>query len=162
MWGWWANAAVRDALHFVVYDQDQSLKEKIDMVRVAEVINTNNVAGALELWNQAKRNLQPVVTWWNEQGIHHSSLEDSHPLLDTRNLMRLDFLAANKALKGKLFNFSKWCRRQYDRWGSYKARAFYNGFPSAASELCAANPEWDAFSKEWTLDRDLISKPLLA
>ena len=113
----------------------------------------------MELWHQTKQNLQPVQAFW--EAARPGMLEDSHPVLDRLNLQRLEFLAANKVLKNKTFNFSRWCRRQYDGWG-YKPTAFYNGFPNAAGALCPTLPEWDSFSKEWAWDRDLISKPLLA
>lgn len=160
MWGWWANAAVRDALHFVVYDQDQDLKKNIDLAKVAEVINTNNLAGALELWQQVKRNLEPIYNWWHAN-TDADARNDSHPLISKNNLQLFEFLAANKILNRKVFSFQKWCRRIWD-YDHYKPTAFFDGFPNAAYKVVSTMSGLDSFCSEWAWDRDLISKPLLA
>jgi len=166
MWGWWANAAVRDALQVVTYDQDKSLKEGLDLTKVAEAINTNNLAAALPLWHQVKKNLQGVVKWWLKE-FDSDTLEDSHPILSPINLRRFEYFAAKQVLRGKLFGFSKWCRRvRGGDWDEYKPRAFYQGFPNGSEETIAAFPtvykDWYEFNNNWGWEKDLISKSLLA
>lgn len=163
MWGWWANAAVRDALQFVVHDQDQDLKRDIDMVKVAEIINDNNLPGALEFWHKAKRNLAPIQDTWGPVEDNHY-LTESHPLLDKNHIAKFEFLALQQDLKNKIFNFGVWCNKEkHPADPSIEiATAWFNGFPNAAKKKVEEFEDWVPFSEAWTMDKDLLSKQMLS
>src|SRR5258706_4805569 len=163
MWGWWANAAVRDVLQFVVHDQDQDLQKGIDMVKVAEVINDNNLAEALEFWHKAKRNLAPIQTAWGPIEKNYY-LTDSHPLLDKSHIAKLEFLAMKQNLKNKVFNFGVWCNKEKHPADPnlQVATAYLNGFPNASKKTVEEFEDWVPFSEAWTMDKDLLSKQMLA
>jgi hypothetical protein len=160
MWGWWANAAVRDALHLVVYNQDEEVKHGINMSEVAEAINSNNLDQALVLWHKVKKNLKAIVIAW-EKATHEKGLNTSHPILSRQLLARFEFLAMKKDLHHRIFSFNKWCRRMTRRpWTEAKPTAFFTGFPNGSEEACARHADWNDFVNEWSFDKDLISKHL--
>jgi len=129
------------------------------MIKVAEIINHNDLSSALEMWHKIKQNLIPIQ---NKCDLSEWEMRESHPILYRSHIKRFDFLAMNRDLRNKSFGFSKWCRKvvSEDNWG-YKPVAFYSGFPSKAKERCEANPDWPEFSKAWSMSNDIISKQML-
>jgi hypothetical protein len=164
MWAWWANACVRDCLQFITWDQDLALKQNINMIKVADVINEGNLAGAVEIWHQVKKNLQPIIDWAEKETGNIVPMDDSHPLF-SRNLLRMfDFLVMKKDVSRRQFDFENWLKIYKPQSNSAgEHRAFYFGFNNGAKlEVKAYGNEWDEFENAWSLDKDIISKQLLA
>src|SRR5437660_11369602 len=107
MWGWWANGAVPDCLNIVVNGQDGQIKDGIDMLQVAEAINTNNLNAAFLLWNKIRKNLALLIPDWMDYS--EFTMNDCHPLLSFDNLRKFEFLALQNDLKNRNFNFGLWC-----------------------------------------------------
>jgi len=164
MWTWWANASVRDCLQFITWDQDPALKQNIDMSKVAEIINDGNLAGAVEIWHQIKKNLRPIIDWAEKEAGNVAPIDDSHPLF-SRNLLRMfDFLVMKKDVSRRQFDFKSWLDvYKYAPNANGEHRAFYFGFNNGAKlEVKTYGNEWNEFESAWSLDKDIISKQLLA
>lgn len=163
MWSWWANASVRDCLYFVENDLDKELMKGIDMQKVAEIINSGNLEGALDWWGRAKYNLHCVIDEINtDEDL--AVVNDSNPLMSKRTLKMFDFLAAKRDLANLTFDFETWYKKvEYPSLGSLlRTFALTCGFPTGAKARIKGNPDWIEFDKEWSLDKDIISKQLLA
>ena len=166
---WLANAMVRDAFHMVINDVDLEIVKRVNMLEVAGAINNNSLVRAIPIWNQIK-------------SIAGSFLDSrgwgSHPW--TTNVIRyFEFMLVNGGIKFILENNDLITSRysvpvgakKNDVWdcktkesGDREWASYHFGFPSTMdviSQNIQIRDTYNKFTKEWSLEKDVLSKAML-